>query len=248
MDLKMRRILSVGFCFFVAVSVYGQELYYNLQDYQPGTKLTYQRYNIDSTIVPGSSGEGIVWDFLDLQQQNDTLVKHILRPDSLAQAKFNRVDLIEEYADSSFLALEKWGGRTYVLGFIDRNVGVEIDYPQPLFIARRPLSYGDKISRDYTADFKMGETQFSGEGKVTMKADGFGTLMMPDEIYDEVLRVKITREQTDHIEKYEALNNTRVTTYLWFDRKHASPLLEVRKYQAGRNTRAEVFYLLNETM
>lgn len=66
-------------------------------------------------------------------------------------------------------------------------------------------------------------------GIVTIHADGYGTLLLPEGQYEDVLRVVITGSHPWF--KYQV--------YAWFDNKHASALLII-------DDKSNVEYLLEE--
>ncbi len=239
-----RILILISFSMLLHVQAYAQFWQsYRQNNAKGGVKLIYQEFETED-VVPGSSGRNITWDFTTIKKGKNRVVKKITSPDSLAKAEFPEANLIEIHGDSIFTALQEEYGRTYNLGYIDKSAELKIEYPKPLLVSRFPISYLDVISRDYTTFFNLKEQSFSGEGKIKIEADGYGNLRLPDTIYREVTRLRITQKQTDFIEKYDKTHESSTTTFMWFNKGEKHPILILRKMRSGDEIRKEGQYLL----
>lgn len=241
------KYLSCVFCLvFVSYFCRAQDPYLNIQDYQRSVKLSFHTLKLDS-IVTGAAGKDVFWDFSDLKEEGSPTSSQIISPDSLADAEFPNTNYIEKYSNGSFKAYSREGGRTYLMGYYDPNSKIKIEYTLPMLINRLPLSYGDVISRGYNVTFSQRDKTFKSQGKVTLESDGYGILRLPHKIYYDVLRVKLTEEQEDAIERFDTVNKVKVTTYYWYNRKRDSPLLKLTESESGNRKRAVLQSLIEES-
>lgn len=233
----------VGFlCFLLGSFAYAQQKF----EYGPipkeGVKLIYQKIKVED-VVPGRSGENITWDFTTVTKRDAIVVKNYIAPDSLARAEFPEANFMEVHGDSIFRALKTEYGRTYSLGYFDKPADLKISYPDPLLLSRFPVSYLDVVIRNYTTNFSMKDESFKGEGQVKIEADGYGRLRLPNKIYNEVMRIRISKKQTDKIEEYEVSQETSTVTYIWLSKKHQYPVFVLQKSTSGNEMYKDVLLL-----
>lgn len=203
-----------------------------------GRDLIYSSFDAED-VVPGPSGRSVRWDFSTIQFKSGEIIHKKRRPDSLAKAEFPDVNYVEITKDSAFTAFKEDYGRLYKLGYIDQKTGLKIKYPEPVLVSRFPISYTDMVSRAYTMTFEMKEQKFEGKGEVKIEADGYGTLLLPEKTYRNVLRLRIVQTQTNHIEKYDVNQKQSVVTYVWYEEDQQDPILILRKTQVGDKSRKE---------
>lgn len=245
--MKQLFSLIAVFCCLAFNSVYCQNDYHNIENFKAGTTLIFQVCEAGN-FEAGKTGEHVIWNFSDLDNTADTTTEWIIAPDSITEAaSYPQANLAEKYSDGSYVFLKKEEHKTYLLGFIDEKSNVKIDYPQPVLIAKRPFSYGEKVTEPYTTSYTVNGLKFSGKGTVTIEADGSGTLILPNNTYRNVLRIKITQTQSDLSEQYHSINETAITTYVWFDQSHNSALLKATETKSQYHTEKRVEYLLQET-
>lgn len=225
-------------------SVFAQEKYGFGSKVEDEIHLVYQKYQTDR-VVPGRSGEQVTWDFTDLQKAKEQVEKYIKPADSLTKAEFPEANYMERYKgkDSVWTALKDEFGRRYRLGYLDKEAHLKITYPNPMLLMRFPVVYNDVVSKSYTSIFMKDFKTFTGEGRVKMEVDGYGSLLMPDKVYPNVLRVRINGKQTDMIEKYETSHASSSTTYMWFEENAKYPLLILDKKVSENKEYKEVLYL-----
>lgn len=237
-----KKIFSLFSLVCISVVVYAQEPYYNIQDYKKSIKINFRDLQIDS-VVPGQSGRDVVWDFSGLRDSGRSSSSQILSPDSIAEAEFPNTNYIEKYTNGSFMAYSREGGRTYLMGFYDPGSQTKIQYILPLLLSRRPLFFKDKISSAYKVVYQDRDKKFSGAGRVTLEADGHGTLLLPDGRYEDVLRVSLEQTQENTIKdsvrsRYDTITKAGIKTYFWYQRDVDTPLLKLTESVSGgkRNT------------
>lgn len=244
----MKRIaLITTFCCLIISKTYAQNNYQNIENFKAGTTLVFQNCSPD-IFEPGESGKNVTWDFSNLKITNDTTTQWILAPNSVSESKdFPNATLVEKYANGSFVFLKAEKDKTYLLGFVDEHSKVNIKYPKPVLIAKRPSSFNDTITESYTTSYTINGMKFSGKGTATINVDGFGTLKLPNKTYEKCLRIKIIQKQLDILEQYNSTNEMTTTTYVWFDEQHNSALLKMTELKSQYHSENKIDYLLSET-
>ena len=216
----------------------------NAEDFQIGTVLKFRV--CDTTgITPGNSGEKQTWDFSKLKQKPDTNTEWMVLPSATPYGdKYPAATQVEKYSDGSYVYVNKTKEQSSLMGYASPNM--VMNYPKPMPFAKRPISYKSKFSDAFTDNFIASGMNFSGSGTVSIEADGYGQLILPNKIYKNVLRVKITQLQSDTLKQYNSLSNMSIITYTWFDETNKSALFKISYTKAmGYNTK-EVQYLLSE--
>ena len=197
-------------------------------------------------LQPGESGADVTWDFSNIAAYNDTITEWIVSPSATPYAsQFPAANLVEKYSDGRFVFLNKTADQSELVGFKDTINNITAHYPDPVLIGQRPLSYGDSTVDAFTAQLQVG-VAMQGSGNVTLHADGYGTLVLPNATYTNVLRVKISQVEVDTIAGFGTAT-TYVENYLWFDNAHASALLKIdTTYTTTGYTAKNASYLLEE--
>jgi len=242
---KVVYLITISCCLTFS-NAYCQTKYQNIENFKLGTILTFQKCEPDKFDI-GTNGKDVIWNFSNLKATNETATEWILAPGSTPESKdYPMTNLIEKYSDGSYVFLKKDENKTYLLGFNGEDSKIKIMYPQPVLIAKRPFSYGEKVSESYTTSYTANDLKFSGKGMVSIEADGFGTLILPNNKYENVIRLKITQTQSDLLEKYNSTNETSIITYVWFDQMHNSALLKITETKSQYYTDKKIEYLLKE--
>jgi len=234
-------------CILCSNNIYSQNIYDNIGDFKVGTILKFQNCSIENFDV-GNDGDNVIWDFSNLKPiNNDIIVQLITEPDTIKEAKdYPQATLVEKYSNGKYVFLKSDKENTYMLGFIDKKLKIQINYPKPVIISKRPFSLNKKIIEKYTTSYQVNNLNFSGHGTVTIEADGFGTLILPDKSYSNVLRIKISQIQSDTLEQYNSKNEISIVTYMWADSKHSSALLKATETTSPYHQEKRVEYLLDE--
>ena len=245
--MKKLIITSLFATCFVMNNVNAQENYSNIEDFKDGTILVFQNCDTD-TFEIDNVGKNVIWDYSNLKNLDETTTQWIVSPKGINEAKdYPEATLVEKYSDGKYVFLKADKNKTYLLGFVDEKSKIKIKYPQPVLIANRPFSYNEKISETYTTSYTVSGMDFSGKGTVTIEADGFGTLILPNKTYTNTLRIKITQNQTDTLKQYNSISNTTLVTYVWFDTIHTSALLKMTETKSQYHSEKSIQYLLSET-
>lgn len=232
---------------FAFSSVSAQSNYQNIGNFKNGTVLIFQECKTE-VFETGNTAANITWDYSKLAKAEETITQRIVTPDSVIGAnEYPDATLIEKYPDGKYVFLKASPDETYLLGFVDAGAKMKIRYPQPVLIAKRPFSYKETVTKPFTTSYSVNGMDFTGNGKVTIQADGFGTLILPDKTYNNTLRIKITQNQSDTLKQYNSTNEMTIVTYVWFDKSHTSALLKMTETKSKYHIGKKIEYLLSET-
>lgn len=228
--------------------LFGQPLIENAENFKEGTVLVFQHCETENVSV-GNSGANQVWDFSSLKtKESETTTERMVLPQSTKYGElFPQANLVEEYSDGRLVYMLKTEDENHLLGFVDTTNNMTLKYNDPMLFAKRPLKYGDTITDLFTTEYTVRGLDFKGQGTVTIIADGYGKLVLPNGTYENVLRVKIAQEQTDTLIQYSSVSKTETISYVWFDGTHTSSLLKVDETKSTHYNNKSVEYLLSET-
>lgn len=220
----------------------------NAENFKNGTVLTFQKCEPDD-ITPQEKGENIIWDFTKLSDtEGEKLTEKIISPtETKYHNLFPDADLVEEYSDGRLVYFTITKDKNNLVGFVNPNSGIIMHYENPMLFMKRPITFGDSISDSYSTKYSVNNMDFIGKGIVSIIADGYGTLKLPnDKVYENVLRVKITQNQTDEMTQYPNKFEMTTTTYVWFGKENTSALLKINQIESQYYNDKTVEYLLSE--
>jgi len=198
---------------------------------------------------PGPDGANQTWDFSGIT------------PDTLS-VNFEYIDPAgtpsgDSYPSSNICLAETSFG-IYGYLFLDddkfENYGSafvisETIYSDPETQLVFPMGYDDKFVDDYAYSASQFGVTTHGTGTVTGEADGYGTLILPNGTFDNVMRVKVVDEGVDSTDLglgiIEKVIST-TTTYYWYSSDHPGPLC-IRDHTEGLQI-AIVDALPNDTL
>jgi hypothetical protein len=245
--IRMKSPITVIFFLVFSATAFSQPTIQNMENFSIGTVLKFKECN-SAGVNAGPSGASVTWDFSSLTLLPDTTTELIIAPSEAPHdSLFPSANMVEKYSDGRYVYFEKTSTENKLHGFADDGSGFLIKYPNSMLFARRPITYQDSISDIYTTSFTSSGFDFRGQGTATIEADGYGTLILPNDTYNNVLRVKITQSQVDTIIQFGSTYQTNTETYAWFDGTHNSALLKIDSTISPTFQQKSVSYLLSET-
>ncbi len=199
-----------------------------------GTKGTFVIYE-EQDFEPGSAGASQVWDFSDIQlssdQSNSRTLEFVNPSDGYNTEDFPSAELSEK-SDSAYTYYKIEDGNLLRLG-TGFGEGIEkLTDLQTLIVT--PYNYGDTHSDEYegTIDVTIqgNEMQMERNGIIEAEADGYGTLIIGERKYNNVLRLKITQTIKDSLPPPMpgvpgGSTTTDITTYTWMLQGEYYPVL-----------------------
>ena len=245
----MKKQILIVFTLLLPIILFAQPKIENAENFVNGTVLTFQNCESENVEV-GKSGKNQTWDFSSLKEKKDDLtIEEMILPQKTSFAtKFPESNLVEKYSDGRLVFMNKTENENHLLGFVDTNSNMTMNYTKPMLFAKRPIKFKDNFQGNYEAEYSVKGMDFKGKGEVSITADGYGTLILPNGKYENVLRVKITQKQTDTMKQYQSQSTTETISYVWFDENHTSALLKIDETKSTYYDDKSVQYLLSEVI
>lgn len=187
--------------------------------YGPGDVITMVACE-PSGLNAGASGAGLHWNFAGMSPlggyynttvQNDT------------STVFLTSNLLFSLPGRKYMHVRLNSTDTYIYGIYDEPAGITTHYDN-FNIARRPFTYGTSYVDTYRATIPPAEMH--GTGVLTVTGDAYGTLVLPNGTYNNVLRIKKLAMEIDTSVTAGIVSTVNVS-YLWFDSLHAAPLMQL---------------------
>jgi hypothetical protein len=173
--------------------------------------------------APGDAGPDQVWDFSGINLTGEKMVSKFTSPSA---------EKDKQTADYSYILNEKGNSYFYKL---NENSNTEIGgltsdytitYSDPIVRMMYPFAYGDHFTDDFVgAALVKNVKKVDFSGVYSVKADAFGTLIMPDHAYTDALRV---RTESDGLEINQCNSvEVKVIHYVWYVPGHRYPVLNI---------------------
>jgi hypothetical protein len=208
------------------------------------TKLSYERHafvigdNHDFYLAKsadeGKSGANITWDFSALVPSG-SLTSHMIDPSTTLKGSSvseANLALVEDanifYFKVTTDGMEQFGTAT----------GNTLStFTEPFLKIKYPFAFGDAVSGDYSSKMESATAPCNCGGSFTVEGDAWGTLILPNGVYKNTLRIKQTRTFN------KADSSNKEITYRWYCSTVRYPLLVIIKYEnQGKSSVAKVAY------
>lgn len=162
--------------------------------WQPGPGVTLVEQGTGLQVNVGPAGADQTWDLSGIST-GSTLDRLMKAPASIGGGSSfpTATFAINELFGHAFYKLSN-DGLSY-LGHHDPPV-TQV-YQDPKKLIAFPCSFNSTWTDDYLATWDQGGINWTRTGSLTGLADGYGTLILPEGTYTNVLRVKLTDEQVD---------------------------------------------------
>lgn len=193
---------------------------------------------------PGSAGANTVWDFSSVQASSTALNTTVMASATPFAADFPgaNIALVDQSPGETFyqfILLDDgvWEEHGYIAPGISK-----VTFANPRTYLEFPVSYQGQWQDDFTylIDYLIGDPVTTrGEGNVRVNVDGYGTLMLPQSTFGDVLRLSIIAEATDTTNfgggLYER-NYVYDTTIVWLSPSYHAPLATHIRSRTDRTT------------
>jgi hypothetical protein len=184
-------------------------------------------------LTAGAPGAGKQWDFSTLRA-NGTFANTAYARENTSSFNAN---LLEIRPDGKKVHLQQNNSLTLING-IEDPVTQTSTYYYNYKISQRPISY----QTVYNDTFRMVvPTVATGTGYLVENGDAYGTLVLPNGTYNNVLRVRRSQLETDTVNA--AVNSSTAISYLWFDNTHHAPLLRMDSVINISGVNSSIMYL-----
>ncbi|MCX6307245.1 MAG: T9SS type A sorting domain-containing protein [Bacteroidetes bacterium] len=164
-----------------------------------------------TNVAPGNPGENQVWDFSAIHYTGKTTFSGVKEDPALKAAGAGEKSLVlsEDGYDFTYISGENGYEET---GYVNTAKMMTMGYTDPIVKMKYPLAYGQQFSDPFTGvAFYNGKSRIDLSGTYTVKADGYGTLVLPDRLIKNTLRIKVDKQSLQigvcgstqsHLEKY----------------------------------------------
>lgn len=197
----------------------------------PGDSATCRQLVLSS---PGSSGGGQVWDFSTISSTGK------IHPLKVSKSPSGNLDGISEnnqsLTDNDYEYILLSGSSGYQeVGYINPEKRLTLTYSDPIERMKFPMAFGDSYSDSFSGTaFYNGRSRIDLTGTYKVTADGWGTLVLPNHIMQNVIRVKSVRTSLQ-TNVCGTLTST-TTRYHWYAPGYRYPVLSYTETEQGAPT------------
>jgi hypothetical protein len=174
-----------------------------------------------SYVSEGSAGTNQIWDFSDLKcisTRTSVVMKNTQRLAKFSNSNFE----VNESESNQFYNISEnslqYNGIT--------TSDVILQYDVPIIKMKYPFTYGNSFDGVFSGSgTHNGASQINVKGTYNVVADGYGTLILPNNVIGNVLRVKSVTNTTEITlcSSYQI----ETTKYLWYSNDLRYPLLSI---------------------
>ena len=219
----MKTLLITTFLIFLTFGLSAQTiLTYPNNGFVVGDSFTYQEIQFTD---PGNTGPNQIWDFSKVQFTGKSPVSAIQTanlPKMEGAGDYN-LSLLENgydyFMNSSENGLEEHG-------YSNPDLKLTLKYSDPVVKMKYPFAYGAQFTDHFIGIAYYSETNtidFFGDNVVS--ADAFGTLILPDRLIDNALRVKSTK--TGLQVNMCGTTNINIAKYNWYATGYRYPVVSI---------------------
>jgi hypothetical protein len=190
---------------------------------------------------PGFAGKEQNWDFSQLKFEKP-FIGFVKKSDFTNYQTFfpESNTVLAEF--NSLFYLKVTSDKVEQYGYISSDGRSKISYSVPFIKMKFPFAYGDIYSGSIIGKYEeSGYLTGNITGNYTVEADGYGTLILPNNsIFEDVLRVKTSKSYDNQLDK--TIQHVDIITYRWYNGKHRFPLLVLTEYKTSTGGDASVNY------
>lgn len=197
---------------------------------------------LGNLILP--TGENIIWDFSASSVIATRIATFVDVDDTEVGIFFPNADIALSYdggglplgsfnLQNDFFAL--FTDSVLNVGFTTQSGNI-ISYDNPLTTFNLPFTFEDTIEDDFEVSFEVGNSTVTQAGTISIEADAYGTVLLPNEEVADLLRVRTTRSY------YQAFENNVLDTifyeeerFAWYAADQIYPVLSVTTENVSTN-------------
>jgi hypothetical protein len=208
----MKNLIYTSVLFLFAASLFAQtSLTFRNNALRPGDECSSREIQF---VEPGGDGPNQIWDFSGIRFTGPETAMTVLAGDGLKSAPAGNSDImLSENGYDYFLKSDAVG--LVERGYVNSGKMINLEYTDPAVKMKYPFSYGDSFRDPFTAVAYVGENnRVDFTGDITVTADAYGSLILPDRVIRNVLRVKTVKKgvQTGQCGSTEV----SIVRYLWY--------------------------------
>lgn len=244
-------LLSVTMSLVAAIgSLWAQPTLNNHEKFTPGSVVNF--YVMDtSNIHSGASGANVVWNFANLVQTSETYTKQYILPEITEMGdSFPAATLAEVGNDGTTLYLLERNDTIYEIGaWLDYN-NILLKYSRPQVRRVSPQTYLSVCTGNALYQYKYDTYPYKSGGAYTITADSYGTLVLPQATYNNVVRIRTETLYYDTLQGAGSyVQQVHRVKHSWYNVYNNAPLFEMDSVRVQspffNSTRRGVYTLKN---
>ena len=175
---------------------------------------------------PGAAGAAQTWDFSGLTTDSTSVIELVAASEATGSANFPGANVAETGDDASMFWRTATDG-VYLVGSYasDPEGDVSIPYSDEGRYLPYPCTYQTTWTDDVAATYEVQGFAVERTGNIVGNADGHGTLILPDAVVPNVLRVHWVENTSDATEFFET--TSVYDSYLFYEEGRSYPLVQV---------------------
>jgi hypothetical protein len=196
--------------------------------FNPVTGDHWKFHPVNTSITPGASGANVTWDFSNIHVIYNPVIGNYISPSATPYAAdFPTATVAYEAkgAPGSYHYYKASANKLENLG--EASVMFTIQYVTPFDIYTYPFSFGTTVSQNFVCSTQVGSLDLVRTGTWSVTGDGYGTLILPTGIRQNILRVKTERVRKDDYSGGVGEQRIDYIDYLWIDPNDKVPLLMI---------------------
>jgi len=229
----MKNIYFSSVLLFLSVGLFAQNaLTYKNNGLLPGDSSVYREIQF---VDPGNPGPNQIWDYSKIQFTGNSPVTFI-QPASSQK--------MEGVGDNNLLLKEM--GYDYFMnstengveekGYMNKDKRMTLTYSDPVLKMKYPFFYGDQYTDPFTGVAYYDEkNRIDFSGNFTVNADAFGTLILPDIVIKNTLRITSVKKGLQI--SMCGSTETNIVKYCWYAPGYRYPVLNIsiieNRYRGG---------------
>lgn len=153
-------------------------------------------------VEPGASGENITWDMGYLTEQEERSFSFVAPEDTPWDYQFTESNLCGVSWDDSHSFYQVGASGLRVDGYTSYSNEAQTDTVKIIMsdaeeLIPLPLEFGDTQFDEFAGISEAAGFTIPYDGDINFEADGYGTLILPNGTYENVVRYHFTREQNN---------------------------------------------------
>lgn len=219
----MKTILFTCILLVISAGLFSQpSLTHNINALKIGDSFAFREIEFHD---PGSEGTNQIWDFSKIQYTGKSQVSSMQIPPAQklnGTGSFN-LSLNENGYD---FFMNSSGNKLEECGYVNNDLKITLIYSDPVVKMKYPFSYGEQFIDHFIGVAYVNETSridFFGDNSVA--ADAYGTLILPDRIIENALRVKSVKKGLQI--NMCGTTDVNIVKYSWYAAGYRYPVLNI---------------------
>lgn len=215
----MKNILFPSVLLFMSVSLFAQTFLTRKNNVLiSGDSCAYREIQF---VDPGNAGPNQIWDYSKIQFTGKSLVSFLQPASSQKTAGIEDYNILLKESGYDYF-LNSFENRLEEHGYMNKDM--TFVYSDPVVKMKYPFFYGDQYIDPFIGiAYYNGKNRIDFSGNYTVAADAFGTLILPDIVIKNTLRVKSIKKGLQI--SMCGSTETNIIKYCWYAPGYRYPVL-----------------------